>query len=62
MTSLTSAFAPATRPDADTGKPRPPSPGPVLIGDILFARCGRPSLLTLWAAWEAYPTQEESRP
>lgn len=33
--------------------PRPPWPGPVLIGDCLSSYGGRPVLLRLWEDWAA---------
>ena len=46
----------ASRPRPDqtaTREPQRRSAGPVLMGDIHGTLGGRPTLLVLWAAWEA---------
>ncbi|MEM8582033.1 MAG: hypothetical protein AAGF50_12630 [Pseudomonadota bacterium] len=52
MTSLAVRLQTAVKSAGDTQAPRTPSPGPVLLTDILSTRGGRPTLLALWAAWE----------
>ncbi len=54
MISLTAPVDTATKPAEDTFKPQKPSPGPVLMADILSARAGRPALLAIWSAGEQH--------
>lgn len=57
MISLTAPVDTAAKLAEETFKPQKPSPGPVLMADILSVRAGRPALLAIWSAWEQHNAQ-----
>ena len=51
MTDATATDVPFANATSEKTPPKPVA-GPVLIGDILTTRIGRPTLLCLWEEWE----------
>ena len=51
MTDAAATDVPFVKATSENSPPKPVN-GPVLIGDILTTRMGRPTLLFLWEKWE----------